>query len=174
VNFKQKAANGAHSPTEDYGTLEHQAEQAARMAGKSVEAWLQDVISEQTSALHATAHHGGVAQGETDYVAKSAVLNELVERVRYLEDSFDAQHQQQFTETDTGSLSSALDNAARNLNQNYDEDARVLIEGIRARAQSQSQLPPNPPQQPPAPQPQPQTGPVQSAPLHSAHESARR
>ena len=159
MNFRQKAANSVQSPAEDYGTLEQQAEQAAHMAGKSVEAWLQDVINEQTSALNATLHHGGAAEHEADYEAKSAVLHELVDRVRYLEDSFEAKNQQQFTEAHTGPLSSALDNAAWNLNNNYDEDARKLIEGIRARSQGQNQLPPNPPQaaqaQPVAPQAQP-------------------
>ena len=162
MNFRQKAANSVQSPAEDYGTLEHQAEQAARMAGKSVEAWLQDVINEQTSALNMVGHYGDVAQHGTDYAAKSAVLHELVDRVRHLEDSFEAKNQQQFTETHAGPLSSALDNAALNLNKNYDEDARALIEGIRARAQGQNQLPPNPPQthqaphiQPAAPQAQP-------------------
>ena len=122
VNFRQNAANSVQSPTEDYGTLEHQAEQAARMAGKSVEAWLQDVINEQTSALNTVGHYGNVAQHGTDYAAKSAVLHELVDRVRHLEDSFEAKNQQQFTETHTGPLSSALDSAAWNLNKNYDED----------------------------------------------------
>ena len=144
MNFEQKAENSVNSPNEDYGTLEHQAEQAARMAGKSVEAWLQDVINEQTSALNAAENHSDAAQHGTDYVAKSAVLNELVDRVRHLEDSFEATNQQQFAEPDTGTLSSALDSAARNLNKNYDEDARALIDGIRARAQGQNQLPPNP------------------------------
>ena len=151
MNFRQKAANSVQSPAEDYGTLEHQAEHAARMAGKSVEAWLQDVINEQTSALNTAGHYGDGAQHGADYAAKSAVLHELVDRVRYLEDSFEAKNQQQFTETQTGPLSSALDNAALNLNKNYDEDARVLIEGIRARSQSQNQLPPNPPQNHQAP-----------------------
>ncbi|MEP3232229.1 MAG: peptidoglycan-binding protein [Hyphomicrobiales bacterium] len=144
MNFRQKAANSVNRPSEDHGTLEHQAEQAARLAGKSVEAWLQDVINEQTSALNAAAHHGDAAQHDNDYVAKSAVLNELVDRVRHLEQSFEATNHQQFAEPDTGTLSSALDSAARNLNKNYDEDARALIEGIRARAQGQNQLPPNP------------------------------
>ena len=146
MNFRQSTANSVQSPIEDYGTLEHQAEQAARMAGKSVEAWLQDVINEQTSALNTVGHYGNGAQHGTDYAAKSAVLHELVDRVRHLEDSFEAKNQQQAAETQAGPLSSALDNAALNLNKNYDEDARALIEGIRARAQSQNQLPPNPPQ----------------------------
>ncbi|MEP6289892.1 MAG: hypothetical protein ABJ079_08280, partial [Marinomonas sp.] len=54
------------------------------------------------------------------------------------------------------------------MNNNYDEDARALIEGIRARAQSQNQLPPNPPQAAPA---QPQGMPFAQNPAINPHDA---
>ena len=121
--------------------LEQRAEEAAYQAGKSVEDWLRDVILEQSAPANYPQNHSR-PQGASSYdmslrETKDAVLASLAERVKTLEMGQGARDQNQYAQRPSnGRLGHAINQAAENIGHNYDEDARILIEGIRARAQA--------------------------------------
>lgn len=120
--------------------LERRAEEAARLSGKSVEEWLHDLILEQ-SATAAQSDHRAMqdSSGRTEKATRDAVLSSLASRVRALEANLN-------TGPGTASPHTGMQAVAdmdRVPARNYDEDARILIEGIRARAQKNQHNPAN-------------------------------
>lgn len=109
--------------------LERHAEDAALRAGKSLEDWLHDIILEQGTQDQAPPP--ATPRSTSDDLTKHAILNDLADRVKALESSYEPQK----NHMPAGPLAGAVNSAAHQINRNYDEDARILIEGIRARAQ---------------------------------------
>lgn len=133
--MKNRQASAYQNPDHGLGNadLERRAEEAARQMGKSVEEWLHDLIVEQSAVI---GNEENVHSHPANDPTKEAVLSNLAERVKSLEGSFST------TNTPapaSGTVQGAVHQAAQNISRNYDEDARILIEGIRARTQKQTQ-----------------------------------
>ncbi|MEL7231804.1 MAG: hypothetical protein AAGJ85_04775, partial [Pseudomonadota bacterium] len=110
--------------------LERHAEEAARRAGKTVEEWLHDLILDQSAPQPIPTPNAHRQPTQQDEWKREAILSDLADRVNALEGSFDTPG----APLPTSSYGRAMDGAAAALNNNHDEDARTLIEGIRARA----------------------------------------
>ncbi len=131
VVIKKAPRKYAHSFDSDdnqkAGMLELRMQEAIRRSGKSLEYWISDILSEKEH-MRADNRKQDYRQAEmpddrfhdsygTPYDGQ--VYGDLVDRVRLLEQSLRAEHAASLSETSRPS--------------NYDEDARALIEGLRAR-----------------------------------------
>ena len=141
--MRDRQASAYHNPTYHNGELdlELRAEEAASMAGKSLEDWLHDIILEQSNPANRPHHNMQPAPHEASLIqTKDAVLESLANRVKALEASQDLGSRGHHAQPpQTGPLNHAIHQAAQNIGQNYDEDARILIEGIRARVRTQGE-----------------------------------
>lgn len=130
----------AYQYSEDHGAdtdIERRAEEAAYKAGKSLEDWLHDIILEQSAPV-SPPRRNLTPQDDSLKQTKDAVLESLAERVKALETGQSVSRQKQYAQqSNAGTLEYAIHQAAENIGHNYDEDARILIEGIRARARAQ-------------------------------------
>lgn len=96
-------------------------------ARETVEEWLHDAIARQNARMHAGLDDEMAERDET----KDSILSDLARRVRALAESRDSG-------SDPGDADNPVNSGgvAQTAGRNYDEDARVLIEGIKARAQA--------------------------------------
>ncbi|MEP3266027.1 MAG: peptidoglycan-binding protein [Hyphomicrobiales bacterium] len=141
--MRDRQASAYHNPTYHNAEidLELRAEEAAYMAGKSLEDWLHDIILEQSNPANRPQHNTQPAPQEASLMqTKDAVLESLANRVKALETAQDFESKRRYAQPpQTGTLNHAIHQAAENIGRNYDEDARILIEGIRARVRTQDQ-----------------------------------